>query len=100
MARRTAAQAREEMLKNLNGPLIQVYVDHIDDRIEAAIAAGSNIIFHPFGSSENMPKVKWPTDEERDATFKHFIDAGYTVTFHNNSDPDHPGTCDYHTIEW
>lgn len=101
MAKRTAAQAREESLKNLKGPIIQKFIDHIDHRIELAIKDGKTIIYHPFASLDGQPKHNMhPTIEEREATFKHFTDEGYTVKFFPDPDPGHPASSDYYTIEW
>lgn len=101
MAKRTAAQAREESLKNLKGPIIQQFIEHIDHRIELAIKDGKTIIYHPFAAAGGYPKYKTPpTTEERDATFQHFINEGYTVKYYPDPDPGHPASSDYYTIEW
>lgn len=102
MAKRTAAQAREESLMNIKGPAIEEYINHIDGRIEVAIKEGKTIIYHPFVgfNGMNQPIMKPPTDEQRDATLQHFRNEGYLVMYHPDPDPGHPASSEYYTIEW
>lgn len=101
MAKRNAAQARQESLKNLKEQVINKFIEHIDRRIEIAVGQGKCIIYHPFSSVEDMPKnPPFPSADEQEATLKHFTDEGYTVKYYPDPDLGHPGSSDYYTIEW
>lgn len=82
-----AAAAKELTNKNLKGPVIKPYLDHIYKRIEIAANEGCSCISHPFYGLRG----NWPTSAAQEAIWQELRANGYKVRHIPNPDQDIQG---------
>lgn len=97
-----SAEDARRMTADALGPdaeLIRPYMEHVEARVRAAVAAGKRRIDHPL-SGLGGGGTSWIAPATEDAVRKALEAAGYTWTHYPDPDPGHPAGGAYDTLSW
>lgn len=96
----TAKDARKMSDDNLKGPVIEKYINHIDNRIKKAAKEGKTSIHNPQAGSANEGFDFYLGGDRFAAVERYYISIGYVIKDHPDPDPGHPCSSPYTTLSW
>jgi hypothetical protein len=92
-----AKQAKELAVKNLKGPVIEPFLNHVYKRVEEAAKKGQFEINNPFHGLEHGI---WPTNIQQEAVWQKLREEGFEVKHHPDPDPGDPRSGPYDSVSW
>lgn len=95
-----ASDARELTELNLNGIVIDKYIQFIDERIRDRSELGQYYIINPQGGSADQGFYFWLNDFELKAVRLYYENLGFKWKDYPDPDPGHPCSAAYTKLSW